>query len=185
VPGPSSTPSRPNSGGAATTAVERPPANHGCVPPIPQTRHKGTQREAEANAKSVEGFLLGMAVKVVLSVAMHATETPSGDSRLLHPHSTGRPDDSPNPQRDGMEPTTAHQATGITPPPPFLSLLHRRRKWRGLQGQRVRRLECEGEDAASHRLSTPSSVKRSSESLSRTLGRRVCRALPRGGRASR
>jgi hypothetical protein len=86
----------------------------------------------EANAKSVEGSLLGMSVEVVLPAAMRAAEIPSGVPRHVHTHTTGHQDETPIPQRDGMEPTTAHQTTGI-PPSPFLSLLHRQRQRREFQ----------------------------------------------------
>jgi hypothetical protein len=47
--------------------------------------------------------------------AMEPTDAP----RHVHPHTTGRQDETSIPPRDGMEPMTAHQATSTFPLPLF------------------------------------------------------------------
>jgi hypothetical protein len=95
--------------------------------------------------------------------------------------------------------TRARSGTLVMPPDPFYDFKRRRPLYHfpplfslsfttgengeGCKGSAYGDLSAKGR--TSHRLSTPGSVKRSSESLGRTLGRRVYRALPQGGRASR
>jgi hypothetical protein len=100
--------------------------------PVPQDRHRGTLHKAETNTKSLEGSLLGMSMKVVLPAAMRAMEIPSGVRCSEHPHTTGRKDETPIPQRDKMEPRRRTRPR-VFPPSPFLSLLHCWQQRRDLQ----------------------------------------------------